>query len=499
MATSGISVNSRKPASTLENACRGKPRRMKIYFTLLLLALVVAMPDASFAASKHSPASQFMSYEGRVMCGYQGWFRAKGDGSGRGWVHYSRDQNFAQPTIDLWPEVSEYPQTYATPYRLADGSPARVFSSYDQSTVEVHFRWMREYGIDGAFMQRFFHVTRDAESRREGRVILRHALEASQKHGRAIAVMYDLSGLKATGEDCSSVIQDWKELVDELKITAQGTNQTYLYHRGKPLVTIWGVGFPDRDYNIRNIGLERLIDFLKHDPDYGGCSVMLGVPTYFRNLSADTVSDPYLHELMAKADVIMPWMVGRFSSALYGDMNRYEAQVAADLAWCSARKLDYAPCVYPGFSWFNLSNGRDPFDAIPRLQGRFYWGLISKAVEAKARMIYVAMFDEMDEATAIFKGAYQSPTNAAPAKFLTYEGLPSDHYLWLTGQAGRRLRGEIPPTPDLYRHTDPKTRDVVGKTPAKAGDPNTGADARRPEPLPLASEAAGAETDDGSI
>jgi hypothetical protein len=153
-----------------------------------------------------------------------------------------------------------------------------VFSSYDQSTVDVHFHWMRQYGIDGAFMQRFFNVTRDEASRREGRVILKHALEASQKYGRAIAVMYDLSGLKATGEDCSSVMQDWKELVDELKITSQGTNQTYLYHRGKPLVVIWGLGFADRPYNIRNIGVEKLIDFLKHDPEYGGCSVMLGVP-----------------------------------------------------------------------------------------------------------------------------------------------------------------------------------------------------------------------------
>jgi hypothetical protein len=115
----------------------------------------------------------------------------------------------------------------------------------------------------------------------------------------------------------TSLIQDWKELVDELKITSQGTNQSYLYHRGKPLVTIWGIGFPDRPYNIRNIGLEKLLDFLKNDPQYGGCSVMLGVPNYFRDLRADTVSDPYLHEVMAKADVIMPWMVGRFSHLVW--------------------------------------------------------------------------------------------------------------------------------------------------------------------------------------
>jgi hypothetical protein len=396
------------------------------------------------------------------MCGYQGWFRAKGDASGRGWVHYSRDQHFAKPTIDLWPDVSEYPQTYPTPYKLADGSTARVFSSYDQSTVDVHFRWMREYGIDGAFMQRFFDVTRTEKSRREGRVILRHALEASQKNGRAIAVMYDLSGLEAAGEDCSSIIQDWKELVDELKLTSQGTNQTYLYHRGKPLVTIWGVGFPDRDYNIRKIGIEKLIDFLKHDPQYGGCSVMLGVPTYFRELTRDTVSDPYLHQLMAKADVIMPWMVGRFSSLKADDLDHYAARVAGDIAWCAERNLDYVPCVFPGFSWHNLAKTRKDLgnggsNAVPRQKGRFYWGMISRAIAAKSKMLYVAMFDEIDEGTAIFKCANELPVNTGEAKFLSYEGSPGDHYLWLTGQAGRLLRGEIPPDARMYLQIERKT------------------------------------------
>src|SRR3546814_8797562 len=103
--------------------------------------------------------------------------------------------------------------------------------------------------------------------------------------------MYDLSGLRADGEDCSAIIEDWKYLVDELKVTDQSGAKTYLHHNGKPVVAIWGVGFHDRPYNIRNIGLERLIDFLKNDPVYGGCTVMLGVPTAFRELNADCVNE----------------------------------------------------------------------------------------------------------------------------------------------------------------------------------------------------------------
>jgi hypothetical protein len=423
-----------------------------------VLAFGLCLSSATAGGLKHGSSSRFPSYEGRILCGYQGWFRAPGDGSGNGWIHYGA-KNLFDPThcsVDLWPDVSEYPKTYPTAFKLEDGSAARVFSSWDESTVGVHFRWMREYGIDGVFMQRFFDVTRTEKSRADGRVILGHALKASQQQGRALAVMYDLSGLKP-GEDCASLIQDWKELVDELKLTAQGTNQTYLFHRGKPLVAIWGVGFPDRPYNIHDIGIEKLMNFLKHDPDYGGCSVMLGVPNYFRELKADCTPDSYLHELIAKADVVMPWMVQRFKSLRNGETERYGGQIRDDIAWCKARNVDYAPCVYPGFSWYNLSRqqfgGKHPLDQNPRQKGAFYWGLLTTAMESGARMIYVAMFDEMDEGTAIFKNTDKPPQNQPPAKFLTNDGVPGDHYLWLTGKAGEVLQGKRKPDKQLHLNT----------------------------------------------
>ena len=243
-------------------------------FTLVFLCGFLALPVLAGAASKHSAGSAYPSYEGLVMCGYQGWFRAEGDGSGRGLGPLLQagqlrpglpQGGFVAGCLGIRKDLSH-------PFPTATERPRAC------SVPGTRARWIcisagcSDYGIDGVFMQRFFDVTRTERSRRDGRVILGHALQASQKYGRALAVMYDLSGLHAKGEDCASVIQDWKELVDELKLTSQGTNQTYLYHRGKPLVAIWGLGFPDRSYNIRNIGLDKLIDFLKHDPEYGGCS-----------------------------------------------------------------------------------------------------------------------------------------------------------------------------------------------------------------------------------
>jgi len=82
-----------------------------------------------------------------------------------------------------------------------------------------------------------------------------------------------------------------------------------------------------------------------------------------------------------------------------------------------------------------------PLDQIPRHKGQFLWSQYMQAKKAGATMIYQAMFDEMDEGTAIFKCTNTPPVGESP--FVTYEGLPSDHYLWLTGMGGRLLRGEI--------------------------------------------------------
>ena len=84
----------------------------------------------------------------------------------------------------MWPDTSEFAadEKYPAPgFTHPDGTPAHLFSSAHPKTVERHFEWMQQYGIDGVFVQRFLvelgkpstdrvlgHVRASAAARRAG-------------------------------------------------------------------------------------------------------------------------------------------------------------------------------------------------------------------------------------------------------------------------------------------------------------------------------------------
>lgn len=414
---------------------------MRFYLTVLvgLLCGVLSAELAGDDSSRITTTTVDRStLTGKVMCGYQGWFNCEGDGADLGWTHWARDRDetFApgNVTVDLWPDVSELDadERYATGFKHADGSPAEVFSSGNRKTVVRHFEWMRDYGIDGVFLQRFAHGLRTETWRRHKNRVLSHVREGAAKAGRSYAVMYDLTGLPTGGT--SVVREDWNMLRHKTKITEDAA---YQRHEGKPVVAVWGVGFNDKNKRRRYslADCRELIEFLKAD----GCSVMLGVPTGWKNLDRDAISDPEFHAVLQLADVISPWTVGRYDDAAEV-VDHAEKYWQPDNAWCGDHDLDYMPVVFPGFSWHNMK-GTELGDT-PRSKGKFFWSQIVAAKRAGCGMIYVAMFDEVDEGTAVFKCTNEPPQGEGVA-FLTYEGLPSDFYLRLTGLAGKLLRDEL--------------------------------------------------------
>ncbi len=381
----------------------------------------------------------YTAYEGLVMAGYQGWFTAEGDGADRGWHHYEKSGKFepGMNTIDFWPDVREYVKTYKTSFKYPDGSDAYVYSPYDEESVDLHFKWMKEYGIDGVFMQRFVSEIKSAKGKNHFNKVLANALKAAKKYNRAICVMYDLSGCTST--DMQTLINDWAELQTLFSLFNNIENPTYLRQNKRPLVVLWGVGFNDgRKYTLTDI--KSTMESLK-GPTLK-VSIMLGVPYYWRTLERDTQNDPLLHSLIKSADIIMPWAVGRYNNNSYSDVAI--SRLNQDISWCKNENVGYIPLVFPGFSWGNLKGDFSLYDQIPRLKGDFMWKQISGAKETGAKSLYVAMFDEIDEGTAIFKCARSNelPLNGGGRFVGIEEDLGSDYYLWLAGQGARWFHGE---------------------------------------------------------
>lgn len=119
----------------------------------LKLAILALLATGSQVLAQSGPGDVV----GKMVIGYQGWFSAQGDGSPRNlWIHWANNipPRKNNVTFELYPDVREYPKLYQTQLaNLGNGQPSRLFSSWDESTVDLHFRWMVQYGFDVVALQ----------------------------------------------------------------------------------------------------------------------------------------------------------------------------------------------------------------------------------------------------------------------------------------------------------------------------------------------------------
>jgi hypothetical protein len=247
--------------------------------------------------------------------------------------------------------------------------------------------------------------------------------------------MYDISG-QPTNTLVHALTNDWNYLVHTMRLT---DSPRYLRHNGRPVVGVWGFGFAGRHDSPAQA--QPVISYFKA----AGCTVVGGVPAGWRTLKNDAQTDPAWAAVFRSFDVISPWSVGRYGDNTGADLFRQNV-IVPDLADATRAGRGYLPVVFPGFSLHNLNGG--PLNQIPRQGGAFYWRQVHNAVASGCTMIYGAMFDEMDEGTAMFKLAPASAQLPAQGTFvpLDIDGvkLPGDWYLRLANEAGKMLRGEIP-------------------------------------------------------
>jgi len=213
-----------------------------------------------------------------------------------------------------------------------------------------------------------------------------------------------------------------------------------------------------------NMHAVKLINFRTENP--GDITILKQFPMTGKLESRTTyprfLTDQQLHKIIKKADIVSPWTVGRFSSPASASKHA-ESWVKPDIAWTEKNHLDYLPVAFLGFSWHNLRKSQGlnkKHDQIPRLKGEFLWSQAIAYKKAGAEML-----DEVDEGTAIFKCTNTPPVGDSP--FLTYEGLPTDHYLWLTGKAGELMRNRFPATWKMPTRS-PANRPGSGAPPSSA-------------------------------
>jgi hypothetical protein len=395
----------------------------------------------------------------KLMAGYQGWFTASGDGSpydGQSdpWHHWSirTAPTPANTTFDLWPDLSEFgaDELHPTGLHYADDRVAALYSAFHRATVFRHTKWLADYGLDGFFLQRFFSDLRNPRGVAFRDRVAEHVRDGCERYGRVFAMEYDISGAtEATLVD--DIKRDWQHLVDDLKLTR---SERYLRHRGRPVLTIWGFGFSDRPGSPEQA--QTTIDWLTRDaPEPYRVTLIGGIPSRWRQLRSDSKTDPAWAAVYRRFQVIHPWTVGRYSTDAEVETFRRDL-LAPDVAEASAAGIDYLPVIWPGFSTSNHARTQGtsrPLNQIPRRGGALWWKQLYEFVSAGCTTAFAAMFDEVDEGTAIYKAA-TSPREAPPEPpFLTLgtDGidLPNDWYLRVAGAGATVLHGEAPLTPAL--------------------------------------------------
>ena len=373
--------------------------------------------------------------------GYQAWHR----GPEEGWPHWFDNgiPDAAHMSGDNWPDLSEYPILYETQLDYPDASPVFVYSTNDYETIDVHIRWMKEYGIKGCYIQRQqLNIDNPANLAYMDRKAM-HVRRACEKYGVKFCMM-PCNNDKTDGgrgqEYVDIIINDWKHCVDDLKITE---SPMYMHQDGKPVIGFWGLGFSNRDMTVGQA--TEILDFFQsaENTEYR-VYVMGGLHHFWRTNPKEGWMPVY-----ERLDMISPWRTIFYDAYSQTHIDRMNG----DKVWCDSRDIDYNPVVSPGASTA-YQNSPDKRNNYPRNGGHYLWKQAYEVCKMGNKFMYIAMYDEIDEGTAMYKLAETQehcPVVNPALVPLNEDGytLPADWYLQIGTQIQKMMDGRIALTDKL--------------------------------------------------
>lgn len=385
-----------------------------------------------------------------IYYGYQGWHLAPGDGRKQKpdeWYHwFDANAGPGDPEelgVDLYPDMSEYTKVYNTNMSLADGTTATLYSAFDYETVDLHIKWMKDYGIKGCFLQRQNANIQDLFQLEFRDTVAVHLRKACEKYGVKFCMM-PCNNDKNTGGQAmvDKVIKDWKHCIDDLKITE---SPMYMHQNGKPVIGFWGLGFDNRPMTPEEAN--QILDFFQHPEEQKyQVYVMGGVPVSWRTNPKTGWS-----VVFDRLDMISPWRTIFANPFAQSNITR----MSDDFSYCNARGIDYNPVVSPGASTATQHHDISDRNWKKRDGGKFFWQQVYEVCKMGSKFIYGAMFDEVDEGTAMYKMTStneECPINTIYGVVPMNEDgypLPGDWYLQLAREAQKMLDGTIALSPNM--------------------------------------------------
>ncbi len=370
-----------------------------------------------------------------LIVGYQGWFGCPGDfEDNQDWVHWFLGTPAGDSlVVDMFPDTAGLPPQALCDTGLLrnDGTPLQLFSSQNPAVTDYHFELMAQNHVAAVALQRFVTELEIGSHARRVDNVLANVLASSQKYGVPFFISYDVSGANP-----DTVIELLRSDLKHLMAAFDVTNApTYLHDNGKPVLEIWGFGIVDHP-GTPSEAADLLGDLKSGSNGLPASTVIGGVASHWRTLDGDSQSDPEWLSVYLSFDVLSPWTVGRYANDETA-MN-YNAEVtAADLARTKAQGIGYLPVIFPGFSWRNLMTATGDLsiavlNQIPRDCGDFLRRQATLLAQQGSGTLYMAMFDELDESTAMMPAVAEHSALPAGAQgvYLDIDGcqLATDTY-----------------------------------------------------------------------
>jgi hypothetical protein len=393
----------------------------------------VQTQSISLAAARSSPLTT-VGRQGLIV-GYQGWFGCPGDfEDNHDWVHWFLGTPAPDSlVVDMFPDTAGLPPEALCDTGLLrnDGTPLQLFSSQNPAVTDYHFELMAQNHVAAVALQRFVTELEIASHARRVDNVLAHVLASSQKYGVPFFISYDVSG--ANPDTVTQLIRtDLKHLMSAFDVT---NASTYLHVNGKPVVEIWGFGIVDHP-GTPSEAADLLEDLKSGSNGLPASTVIGGIASHWRTLDGDSQSDPQWLSVYLSFDVLSPWTVGRYADD--EEATAYYAEAtAADVTLAKAQGIGYLPVIFPGFSWRNLMIARGDLsiavlNQIPRNCGDFLRHQANLLAQQGSGTMYMAMFDELDESTAMMPAVaeHSALPEGAQGVYLDIDGcrLATDAY-----------------------------------------------------------------------